>query len=103
MASQKFNMFQRGILQVTAYVIVSLAFFGLTGFLVDFFEKWRFITIIQGAQRQGLISADGFHSVKHLIESMSWVAAFLPIAIGTARVCGSFRGRTAASMPICKP
>lgn len=83
---KKLNIFQRGILQIITYGVVFVAFIALTGFVVDSFEKWRFIKIIEGAQHQGLITPEGFQVAKNLIESMSWLATFVPVGIGGACV-----------------
>ncbi len=78
----KLNIFQRGVFQVIAYVIVFTVFVGLTGYAVNLFEKWHFVEILGGVKKQGLISIDAFDAIKSLIESMDWTVAFLPVGIG---------------------
>ena len=81
MSKRQLNIFQRSIIQRIAFGIVYFVSIILTGFFADFTERKRFITIFEKAQQQGLINSDGFQTAKNLIESMSWIESFVPVAI----------------------
>ena len=87
----KLNIFQRGIFQIAAYLVVSAAVLWLTGFAVDYFEKWRFAKVIEGAEKQGFIGVDDLESIKALIDSRDWLETYLPIAIGGFCILAGWR------------
>ena len=67
---QKLNIFQRGILQKVATVIVYFASFAAGALILDWLEKRRFTVVAEKAQQQGILTPESFRNLKAQIAAM---------------------------------
>lgn len=79
---KKLNIFQRGILQKIASIIVYFASFAAMGFILDGLEKRRFTVVAEKAQQQGILTPENFRGLKALIATMDETAIFAIIIVG---------------------
>ena len=80
---QKLNLFQRGILQKVAIVVVYFASFAAGAFILDWLEKRRFIVVAEKAQQQGILTPESFRNLKAQIVAMDVTAIFAIIILLT--------------------
>lgn len=82
MAATPLNIFQRGIFQTTAFLFAYICSTVIGAFVLDLTEKQIFITTVQQALQQGIITPEGFSGLKSLIESRAPLTIFAVITIG---------------------
>lgn len=78
---RKLNIFQRGILQETAYIISSLGCGAIAMLLLDRFEKLRFVVAMEKARQQDIISQETASKLKVVINALDATEAFVAIAL----------------------
>ena len=66
----KLNIFQRGILQKVATVVVYFASFLAMALILDWLDKRRFTVVAEKAQRQGILTAESLRDLKVQITAM---------------------------------
>ncbi len=78
---RKLNIFQRGILQETAYIIISLGCGAIAMLLLDRFEKLRFVVAMEKARQQDIISQEIASKLKIVINALDATDAFAVITL----------------------
>jgi hypothetical protein len=86
MSATNLNIFQRGILQKCATLLVYFVSVGIGALIIDWLDKRMFIHIADEAQRQKLISSEAARGFTILIDSRNSTVVYYIIFIGLA--CG---------------